>query len=1571
MTSTIHSPYSSASKPLDTQAENLAVTESDVFVFPVSSAQQRLWFLDQLDPGNPAYNLPVAVRLLGSLNQSALQQSFQVLIQRHEILRTTFTMVDQQPMQVVHPDRPFQLTLIDLSAELEPEAQLQKLLRAASYQPFALSQDTLLRGTLIRLQETEHVLLLVMHHIIADNWSLGVLVQELAALYPSLAENRSVALPDLAIQYADFAVWQQEQLRDGQLQPQLDYWARQLADLTPLQLPSDRSHSGQSQRQGAKQTWKLSSHLTTALRQLSQDTDVTLFMLLLTAFKTLLYRYTGQTDVAVGSPIANRNQPETQSLIGFFVNTLVLRSQVCPHFTFRDLLGQVRDITLAAYEHQDLPFEKLVEALQPDRSLHQTPLFQVWFALHNAPSPDLKMGEVTLQPLSLEPDTVQFDLSLEVIETSQDLSIAIEYDRNLFDASTIGRWFEHWQTLLWGIVTHPDRRLLDLPLLPAAEQETLLTWNAATQATTEPTYCIHQLFEQQVEQTPDAVALVWENQQLTYQELNRQANQLARYLLTLGVKPDNLVGLCFERSPAMVIALLGILKAGAAYVPLDPSYPAERLAFIIQDSQIEVLVTQFGLLGAESTPAAKLVCLDRDQALIEQQPQTNPQSAVTPDHLAYVIYTSGSTGQPKGVMIEHRALVHFTQAAVEVYGIESCDRILQFASISFDAAAEEIFPALTQGAALVLRTEGMLQSFSEFLHTCQAADVTVLDLPTAFWQQLVAELAIGSIHLPDTLRLVIIGGEAVSPQAVRDWHQLETGVRLINSYGPTETTVVATVYDLICDSADGNTDAFTNPVAIGQPLPHVQCYVLDTAQNLVPIGIPGELYIGGSSLSRGYLNRPDLTAERFIANPIDSSLLTPHSSLLYKTGDRVRYRSDGNLEFLGRLDDQVKIRGYRIELGEIESVLMQHPAVQHAIAVVRADQSGQKRLVAYVVLTDANQDTQALQEFLGQRLPDYMVPSAIAVLDALRLTPNGKVDRQALPALETFQVQASYTPPTTQAEQILAQIWSDVLGLEQVGIHDNFFSLGGDSILSIQVIAKANQAELSLTPKQLFEHQTIAGLAAVAGTENQTQAEQGDVTGIVPLTPIQRWFFEQEFAQPHHWNQAVLLECAQVLNPEHLEQAIECLLAHHDQLRSRFICTESGWQQEILPTSRVHPVLEVIDLADCPGAEQAAVIESHANRLQESLNLDSGDLVRVALFNLGADQPKRLLIIVHHLVIDGVSWRILLEDFQTVYQQLSQGQTAQLPSKTTSFQQWAEKLQQYAQSPDLHQAIDSWLEILQQPVSQLPNDREKSLSLDESTVASSKTITIAIDKAETQALIQSISQIDQAQLHEILLTAFLLSLQQWTGQSAYRIDLEGHGREPLFAEVDLSRTVGWFTTVYPAYFRLDSLDFDTALRSIQPQLQAATCQGIDYGLLRYLAPPELSNSLQQQPQSDILFNYLGQFDTADSQWALASESSGLAYGVQNHRSYALEVNSLIAQGSLQVTWTYCDRRYQHSTIADLAQSYLDQLRSLIYSVSPEQPAPESVSQPDFSWTGLNAADLDTILATVEFEGNEA
>ncbi|NEP60516.1 MAG: amino acid adenylation domain-containing protein, partial [Symploca sp. SIO2G7] len=1345
---------------------------------PLSFAQQRLWFLQQLEPNNHFYNEHIAIQLTGSLDVVALEQSLNKMVQRHEVLRTTFKTLDGRPVQIIAPKLTLTLPVVDLYQlpEAEQKREVQRLSLEQSQRLFDLVQGPLLRCALLQLGTQKQVLLFTMHHTIFDGWSGGVIIRELSDLYQAFSTRKPTSLPELPIQYADFTVWQRQELQGKKLESQLSYWKEQLENAPPLlQLPTDRPRPPAQTYRGAKESFRLPKILTQNLKAIGTKVEATLFMTLLSAFKILLYRYSGEEDIIVGSPIANRNTAEIEGLIGCFVNTLVLRTDFSGNPTFEELLGRVQKVTIGAYANQDLPFETLVDELQLERDANYNPLFQVSFVLQNTPKVKFELPGLTLTPFEVEHTRAMFDLSLDIEETELGLEGFWEYNTDLFDAATISRMRGHFQTLLEAIAANPQQRVSQLSLSSEAQQHQLLVeWND-----TESEYlsdkCIYQLFETQVEKTPDAVAVVFEDQQLTYQELNVRANQLAHHLQYLGIKPDVLVGLCVERSLEMVIGLLGILKAGGAYLPLDPVYPKERLAFMLTDAQVPVLLTQQPLLNELPEHQAQIVCLDTDWTVIAKKSQENPVNQTQSENLAYLIYTSGSTGTPKGVMIQHHSLVNYTEAACLEYELVPSDRILQFASISFDAAAEEIFPCLVKGATLVLRTDEMLSSIANFLQTSRNLGLTVLDLPTAFWHQLTAELS-ANLALPKAVRLVIIGGEKALPELLETWkQQVAQQVRLVNSYGPTETTIVATICEL---SGAKAVETVGRELPIGKALQNIQTYVLDSYLQPVAIAVPGELYIGGLGVARGYLNRPELTAEKFIPNPFikgkgeDSFFVSLPSDRLYKTGDLVRYRPDGNLEYLGRIDAQVKIRGFRIELGEIEAALSQHPAVRETVVLAGEKVSGGKRLVAYIVteqqLAPSIRD---LRHFLKEKLPEYMVPSVFVQLEALPLTPNGKVDRKALPATDTVrpELDKAFVAPRTPIETKLVEIWSQVLGVEQVGIYDNFFELGGDSILTIQIIARANQTGLLLTPKQLFKHQNIAELAAVTVTKKVLLAEQGLVTGVVFLTPIQKWFFEQNLPAPHHFNQAVLLEVRQAINLALLEKALQHLLLHHDALRLRFEQTESGWQAQSSPDVSVP--LARWDFSGLAVAEQTSAIDTKATELQASLNLSTGLLVRVGFFDLGVHQTSRLLIVIHHLVVDGVSWRILLEDLQTAYQQLSRGEQVQLPAKTTSCQYLSQKLREYARSTSLQQELDYWLNESRKESIPLTVDFPEG----ENTVASVDSVSSTLSFPETQALFKEVPKAYNTQLKDILLTALVQAFSQWTGERVLLLDLEGHG----------------------------------------------------------------------------------------------------------------------------------------------------------------------------------------------------
>jgi amino acid adenylation domain-containing protein len=1059
---------------------------------PLSFRQQQFWILSKMTPENPAYNEGVTIHLPSPLDLAALQQSMDEIIRRHEAWRTTFPLLDGRPVQIIHPPSPFPLPVVDLRhlPKSEQEAEALRIAKEDGRTPFDLDHGPMLRARLVRFGDEAYQMFLTIHHIIFDGFSIyQVFIPELTALYAAYTSGQPSPLPELAIQYADYALWQNQTLTGAALERHLTYWKQRLAGApTELVLPSDHPRPQNLSSGVAVQLFTLPTHLNNGLKELCQREGVTLFMLLLAALTTLLYRYTGQEDIVVGTPTSGRSRPEIQNLLGVFINTLALRTELSGTLSFRELLKRAREVTLSALAHEDLPFEQVVKELQPERTLGQNPIFQVLLTLE-PPIEELPAGWSAYQTV-VQSGIAWFDLALTLEERKEGLIGRFEYNVNMFETATIERMAGHWLTLLEGVVANPDQPISSLPLLTEAErQQVLVEWNA-TQADYPRDQCVHHLFEQQVARAPEAVAVVYADTQLTYRQLNERANQLAHFLRKRGVGPGSLVGICVERSLEMPVGLLGILKAGGAYVPLDPNYPQDRLAFMLEDSQAAVLLTQQRLRSSLPPFSGQVICLDEQWEEIAQESQANPVSEMKSENLAYVIYTSGSTGKPKGVLIPHRGLVNHNTAFINAFHLQPTDRLLQFASLSFDTAGEELYPCWLSGATLVLRPAQFALTTAELLRLLEDERITFLNLPTAYWHTWVYELAESKTPLPETLRWVIVGGEQALPQRLALWQQhVDKRVRWSNTYGPTEATITATSYDLL----RGQEEQEIGALPIGRPLANMQAYVLDAHLQPVPVGVPGELYIGGAGLAQGYLNRPELTAERFIPNPFSQE----PGARLYKTGDLVRYLPDGNLEYLGRVDFQVKIRGYRIELGEIEAVLSKHPQVRETVVVAREDTPGEKRLVAYLVpAADEPPTSSALRSFLKEHLPDYMLPSAFVFLEQLPLTPNGKLNRRALPAPEGDRDQpgTTYVAPRTPTEEQLAAIWADLLGLKQVSIDENFFELGGHSLLAVRVLSQVRDTfHVELPLSSLFEAPTVAKLA-VKIVQSQADLIEDDVT---------------------------------------------------------------------------------------------------------------------------------------------------------------------------------------------------------------------------------------------------------------------------------------------------------------------------------------------------------------------------------------------------------------------------------------------------------------------------------------------
>ncbi|MEH2216142.1 MAG: amino acid adenylation domain-containing protein [Nostoc sp.] len=1530
---------------------------SQISPAPLSFAQQRLWFLAQLEPNSPFYNIPAAVRLQGQLNLEALQQSFNEIISRHEALRTNFQTIEGQAISVLSEAMPLTLPIFDIS-ELplnQQETEVRQQASQEAQKPFALNSDLLLRAKLLKISKQEYILLLTMHHIVSDGWSIGIMVRELATLYQAFCNGQPSPLAALPIQYVDFAVWQKQWLQGEVLETQISYWLKHLENAPKvLELPTDHPRPAIQTFRGATYLFKLSLELSTSLNKLSEQQGSTLFMTLLAGFQTLLWRYTGKEDIAIGSPIANRNRTEIEGLIGFFVNTLVLRTSLAGNPSFEELLKRVREVALGAYAHQDLPFELLVEQLQPQRDLSYTPLFQVMFVLQNAPMSALEFPGLTLTPLESNSDSAKFDLTLQMTETEEGLVGSLEYNTDLFEEKTIHRMADHLQTLLEGVVANPQQRLSELPLLSESERHQLLReWNN-TEVEYSQQLCIHQLFEAQVERTPDAVAVVFEDEQLTYWELNTRANQLAHYLQALGVKPEVLVGICVERSLDMVIGLLAILKAGGAYVPLDPMYPPERLTFMLENADIFVLLTHKRLAERLSEYKGNVICFDADSQAIAKHCPENQVSGVTPDNLMYAIYTSGSTGKPKGAGVYQRSFANLMNWFVTEFDFTCNDRVLLISSLSFDLTQKNIYAPLLVGGELHLLSSECYDAAQIAESVCNKQVTWLNCTPSAFYPLI--DQGDKSLCMKKTLKYVFLGGEPISISRLKVWlDSIPCKTQIVNTYGPTECTDICAAYRVAQPE-----QWLEKLVPIGKPIHNAKVYILDENLKPLPVGMVGELYVGGEGVGRGYINNLDLTLAKFVSDPFSNK----PGARLYKSGDLARYLADGNIEYLGRIDHQVKIRGFRIELGEIEVAINQYPAVKETVVVVSEESVNSKRLVAYVV--PQKEQTLAIAElrsFLESKLPHYMLPSAFVCLEALPLTPNGKVDRKALPVPDTARPELGkeLVAPRNFVEAKLAEIWAEVLGVDKVGIFDNFFELGGDSILAIVVITRANQAGLQLSVKQLFQHQTVAGLASVAVAKKVKQAEQGLITGLAALTPIQYWFFEQNLLEPHHWNQAVLLEVKQVLDLDVLEKSVQQLLLHHDALRLRFEQTESSWQQIIASPDAELPWIH-LDFSALSASEQELAIETAATKLQASLNLSTGPLIRVALFDLG-QQPSHLLIVIHHLAVDGVSWRILLEDLETVYQQLSQGKKAQLPAKTTSFKYWSQCLQEYAQSATLQQEWDYWLSPCWQEIAPLPVD----FSDGNNTVEQVRNISIFLTVEQTKVLLKEVPKAYNTQINDILLTALVQAFSQWTGNNSLLLALEGHGREEIFDDVDFSRTLGWLTSIFPVLLDLGKTsDPVESLKVVKEQLRGIPNKGMGYGVLRYLSHDTTRvEALRSLPQAEVVFNYLGQFDQTFSDssiFRISQKSQGQTRSSGNHETYLLNINALVIDNQLRVNWAYSEKIHRRSTIERLAQEFLEAL--LVLVTHCQSPEDRGYTPSDFPEADLIQQDLDRFLEKI-------
>jgi amino acid adenylation domain-containing protein/non-ribosomal peptide synthase protein (TIGR01720 family) len=1472
--------------------------------YPLSYGQRALWFVHQLDRSSAAYNLHIALRIHSPLDVEALRSAFQTIVNRHAPLRSTFAERDGVPFQRVADRVEVAFSVHD--ARTLDAGTLRRRLLEEVHRPFDLERGPVFRVALFRTQNA-HEIIIAAHHVVFDMWSTIIILEELAAYY-----SDGPTLGPLAIEYADYVRWQNEMLHGHDGEHLFQYWREVLGgDLPVLDLPLDRPRPPVQTFRGRSRRFLIDTRIQTSLRALAREESTSQFAVLVAAFQAFLHRLSGQREVLVGAPTAARSRPEWDALVGHFVNPVVMRANFGDDPTFRELCRRASTTVIGAIEHGDLPFSLLVERLQVVRDPARSPLFQAMISLEQPHRADGQyspafvfgdegvrrtLGQLEIEPILLLNDSAQFDLTLALRESETNLFATLEYNTDLFDESTIERWIGHFLVLLEGATQDPDMAVSALPLVEAGELVRLVRSSGSRGGPLKSAQLVDKAIAETARRHPNAVAVVDGSRSLTYSELCSRVENLAARLSGLGLGPGDRVGLFAERSVDAVIMMLAILEAGAAWLPLDPSFPKGRLDALLEDAKPKFVLAPGALI--EHAPG-RAISLEVDA------PLASP-SGSRDDAAAYVMWTSGSTGKPKGVVIPNRALANHAVATAARYELAPGDRVLHFASLAFDVAVEEIVPTLLAGATIVVRPSGDVPTITEFNALLREQRVTVVNLPASYWHEWVAEIDRGHIELPPHLRQVVVGSERLLPASVSAWSQrVGSRVRLLNAYGTTETTITSTVYEA---GASASRDAAN--VAIGKPLHGVRVYVVDSRMQLLPVGVPGEALIGGESIALGYLNQPAETADRFIADPFQES----PGARCYRTGDRMRWRPDGNLEFLGRLDKQIKIRGFRVEPGEVEAALRRHPAVTDA-AVVAHRVEGRALLAAFI--TPREVDVEHLKGFLAESLPNYLVPSVFVPLRALPRTAGGKIDRHALPLLVDGAALApgAGRSVSTRAELTLSRIWSELLGVPNVGADDNFFALGGDSILAIQVIARARREGLRLTVRQFLSHPTVSALAGSAGAAGIALAEQGPVVGEAPLTPIQRWFVEQASPEPHHDNQAVLLELSERPNVHALEAAIGQLIEHHDALRLRLV----GDRQRFIAPQGPVPFERVLG--------NGILLEEAAARVQTSLNLTSGPVFRAVLFEHPEEQA-RLLLCAHHLAVDGVSWRILLEDLAAAYQSHSSGENAALPPKTTSFKRWAERLFEYAQSKQLHAEAERWLAPRILAASGAP--------VDPGLEGNAQSVVANLSPGETQTLLQTAADAHGARIHGVriddLLLAALGNALEALKPGPWLIDVEGHGREELFDDVDHSRTVGWFTTIYPLL--LETGADPLAVRDARRNLPHG---GIGYGLLRYLA----GHSELTAIRSDVCFNYLGQFDQALSNgglFKLCGEPLRALRSPRARRSHALEVNALISDGCFSVTFTHVEARHSRAMVERLAAAFLDALRKLTRTPLPARDA---------------------------------
>ncbi|QDY84671.1 amino acid adenylation domain-containing protein [Paenibacillus polymyxa] len=1454
-------------------------------VYPVTSQQKRLYSIQQFDSAGISYNVPFAVEISGHIDKEKWEVAVHKLVERHEPLRTSFHLENGQLIQRIHDQVSSPLLYIETNGE-ELESHVSNFI-----QPFELSRAPLVRTALFELNRTRYVFIMDIHHIVCDGLSMNILIQDLFALY------QGNALPLLQVHYKDYALWQEEWMNSSSFQQQEQFWMERFSgELPTLNFPTDYRRPPQQTFEGEQLDFELDATMTAKLKELAVSEQVTSYMALLSAYTILLAKYSGQKDIIVGSPLSGRRTGQLDHTVGMFSNVVPLRNKLEHEQTYAHFLQQVKSDMLLIYENGDYPLEQLLEQISLQRDLSRNPLFDTVFTLEDVQQLDVQMKDIQLKEYKIGAQSAKFDLTWE-IRLGETVEIHLSYNQSLFSKATMEGLIGHFQQIILQIVDNPGIAIKDIQLLTDREQQEILhQFNLSGSMPDHSQSTVIQLWEKRVNQIPDAIALEWREEKLTYRQVNEQANQLARVLRSRNIGRDQVVGIMLPPSCQRVVSVMGVLKAGAAYLPIDPSYPDERIAYFVEDSQAQALITERAVMDNITSDLGspdRILFID-DRHVIDQYDTANIESITEPEDMAYVIYTSGSTGKPKGVVIEHHSLCNFSSLAV-TFNIEEGSRVLQFFSFSFDASVLETFLTLLAGGTLVIEDRNILIEYG-LMRWLREHMIHATILPPSLLRTLPYE-PIPSLHT------LIAGGEACSMDIVEKWSE---GRTFVNAYGPTEGTVCATAAIL---------DQKSSRITIGRPVVNTEVYIVDEHHHMQPIGVPGELCISGPGLARGYLHRPELSREKFVLNPFREQ------QRMYKTGDLARWLPNGEIEYLGRIDHQVKVRGYRVELGEITQRILAHESIHETCILPITNVNGIVSLSAYYV-SEEYLSPAMLRKFLSKELPDYMIPAHFVHLLAMPLTANGKIDAKGLPhPNESLEFKVA---PRNEQEKLLADLWSEVLSVSNIGIDDPFFELGGDSIKAIQLAARLAQAGYATKIKDIMQSQTIRELASNLNREKPGSINEQIVVGEIPLTPIQHWVFNLN-DNPFHWNQAVMMYNPEGWDTQVIGKAFEQITVQHDALRMRFKHTDEGLVQENMDEAGHHFDIEVFDW---PVSEKTEFqIEQEANRLQASINLLQGPLIKMGVFR--ADKGDHLLIIIHHLVVDAVSWRIIMEDFEYLYEGFKENKEVQLPAKTTSFKTWSQELSAYANSADFLQEKDYWRSVLREGVSMLPIELAEGEGPHKFKEMDSIDASLTIE--ETEALLTKAPSAYNTEINDLLLTALVKTIKDWTGNPDVAIDVESHGRDEFREHLNLTRTVGWFTSFYPVVYDASEDSLGELIHKVQSTHAKVPHGGLGYGILKFLTAPRYTEDIEFTLSPEILFNYLGRFEDGLQREEIVSSSMPMGELIHQEMQwpYNLEMNSFIVNGEFQYSLRFNQRLFTRRTMEALALKYQQNLTDII------------------------------------------